>query len=59
MSLGESRWEMLLLAELPGGQLHAVCCALCQPVHGDVEWEKLELEEGWEGGEHLGGQGGQ
>ena len=50
---------MLLLAELPGGQLHAVYCALYQPVHGDVECEKLELEEGREGEEHLDGQGGQ
>ena len=59
MSLGERRWELLLLAELPGEQLHAVCCALYQPVHGDVGWGKLELEEGLEGGEHLDGQGGQ
>ena len=53
------RWELLLLAELLGGQLRAVCCAPFQPVHDDDGWEKLELEEGWEGEEHLDGQGGQ
>ena len=44
-------------APLLGGQLHAVCCALCLLFHGGVGLE--QLEEGWEGGQHLGGQGGQ
>ena len=58
-SLGQRRLELkpLQLAELPGEQQHAVCCAPGQPFHGDVGRELLE--EGWEGGEHLGGQGGQ
>ena len=47
----------LLLAELPGEQQHAVCCAPFLLFHGDVGGE--QLEERWEGGEHLGDQGGQ
>ena len=63
-SLGRrSRWELqaqksvLLLAELPGGQQHAVCCALCLLFHDGAG--KEQLEEEWEGGEHLDDQGGQ
>ena len=48
--------QALQLAELPGEQQHAVYCVPCLLVHGGVG--KEQLEEGWEGGEHLDGQGG-
>ena len=48
---------ILLLAELPGEQQLAVYCAPFLLVHGGVG--KEQLEEGWEGGEHLDDQGGQ
>ena len=62
-SLGRRRWELkaqksvLPLAELPGGQQHAVYCALCLLFHDGAG--KEQLEEGWEEGENLDGQGGQ
>ena len=55
------RWELqaqksvLLLAELPGGQQHAVYCALCLLFHDGAGKEQLEAE--WAGEEHLGDQG--
>ena len=49
--------SVLPLAELPGGQQHAVYCALCLLFHDGAG--KEQLEEGWAGEEHLGGQVGQ
>ena len=48
--------QALQLAELPGEQQHAVCCVPYLLVHDGVGGE--QMEEGREGGEHLGGQGG-
>ena len=47
--------QALQLAELPGEQQHAVCCAPFLLFHDGAGGE--QLEERWEGGEDLGGQG--
>ena len=58
MEGGNHRRKLVLPhAELLGGQMHTVYCSLCLLFHGGVGLE--QLEEGWEGGQHLGGQGGQ
>ena len=43
----QAQKSVLLLAELPGGQQHAVCCALCLLFHDGAGKEQLEEESTW------------